>query len=1021
LALAFAASTAASAPADEKVLPVDRRVTANDFGGIGLLQTRTARFAPDGQFDFGASVVDPYIRYYLTWSILPWAEATFRYSDVRNRLFSDVPAFSGDQTFKDRGADLKIRLVQEGRYVPQIALGLQDGLGTGQFQGEYLVLSKRWYDLDFSFGVGWGYFANGSNIRNPLRLISEKFRQREDVSLQGGTLRLRNYFAGESIGLFGGVEWHTPIEGLSLKLEYDPNDYQTEPLQNRFVQDVPINVAAMWRPFSFVDLSFGLERGNTFMLRLALRANLHDSGPPKVSDPAPAQIKPRPPPAAEYAMLAPDRPWWETADPQPLGLLAAWQMPDAQAASGHAAPVAPASAAVASDGDVAAQLFDRLEREGVEIEAVELSRTDATVTVSRLAGRRVVALNRVAQAVVAAVADPLERVTVVETAAGRETRRLTVVTRDVAEAAIVDYVFDGFEAAGLPVESVELSESEAVIAVAAPRGLDGVPAAALIGRVLDAVPMPVSRVTILARQGGRETGRVSVARDEARREARLDQLFAVLRSAGVEPLSIDLSHHEATLEVAAGGKTPDLRAIGRSALEALPTPLEAITVVAMAGGREVGRTTYEPFAARPTIAAGNEPPAVAPLLPDAAKRTLALAIFAELDTAGFRAVAFDVDRRGATIWVSPLKYRQVPRNIGRAARIVANHLPREVERITVALIEGEYEVGRVGFMRGDLERAVALRGSPEEVFAKASFAAGEPRRPAGAIEKPGLTPRFDWGLRPFLVQSVGQPEQFYLYQVNARLTARADLGYGVGLDFAGNRSLFGTLDKARTDSDATLPHVRSDIRRYVQQARTNIERLSADFRFQPMRNWYAKLNAGIFEDMFAGFGGEALYWPYGLPVAIGGELHWVQQRGFKEKFDFRDYSTTTGFVNMYWQMPWYGLVAQASIGRYLAGDFGVTYTLTREFESGVKVGAFMTLTDVPFDVFGEGSFDKGFFVTIPFETFLTSSTRRVGALAFRPLVKDGGQMLVGAGQQLFNLVATDNYFATVHDWRRLLD
>lgn len=1019
LALALAMPGPVARAAEEDVPPADLSLSLNDFGGVGLLQTRTARFAPDGQFDFGASVVDPYIRYSLTWTILPRVEATFRYSDVRNRLYSDSPAFSGDQTFKDRGADVKFLLLREGAYAPQLAIGLQDGLGTGQFQGEYLVASKRWYDFDFSLGMGWGYYTgSGGTFRNPLTLLSDRFSERQGLSGQGGTFRLSNYFAGRDVALFGGVEWRTPIEGLTLKLEYDPNDYQNEPLGNRFFHDLPINVGANWRPFPFVDISLGVERGNTAMLRVALRANLHDSGPPK-SDPAPAPIKPRPPAAAEFAAMepsAPSGPWWEQADAPGGWLVAGWH--DEAPTAAAARPGAPVPSK-----DAAARLFDRLEREGVEIEAVELNQTAAVITVSRLPTGRTVALNRVAQVAAAAIADPLERVTVVETDAGRELRRVTVVTRDIAEAAIVDYVFDGFENAGLPVESIELSDAEAVIAVRAPNGLEGAPAAALVARVLDAVPMPVARVTILARQAGREVGRVSVSRDEARREARLERLFAGLKAQGAEPLAIDLSHHDATIRVAATGKPADLQAIGRAALEAMPTPLEAVTVIAMADGREVARSTYEPFAPQMKLAAaGAEPPqAVRPLLADPAKRKLAADIFAELDKAGFRAQAFDLDTRGATVWVTPTRYRQVARNIGRAARVVANHVPREVERITVALVEGEYETMRVSVMRKDLEQAIALRGSAEEIFAHAEIAGGEKTRPAGAVQKDGLYPRLDWGLRPALTQSIGQPEQFFLYQINARLSARADLGYGLGVEFAGNRRLFGTLDRARIGSDAVLPHVRSDIRSYIREGTTNIERLALDWRLQPTKDWYARLTGGIFEDMFGGVGGEVLWWPYGSRVALGAEVFHAQQRNFDQRFSFQDYNVVTGFVNMYYQLPWYNLLATVSMGQYLAGDKGVTYKLTREFDSGIRVSGFFTLTDVPFDVFGEGSFDKGFVVSIPFETFLGTSTQRTGALGFKPLTKDGGQMMGGAGQTLYGLVAGDNYFATLKDWRRILD
>ena len=90
----------------------ERFVSPNSLGGIGLLQTRTARFGPDGLFHFGYSRVEPYRRVYLTAHGLPWLEGTFRYTEVRDQLYSIYPWFSGFQTYKDRGADLKFRLLK---------------------------------------------------------------------------------------------------------------------------------------------------------------------------------------------------------------------------------------------------------------------------------------------------------------------------------------------------------------------------------------------------------------------------------------------------------------------------------------------------------------------------------------------------------------------------------------------------------------------------------------------------------------------------------------------------------------------------------------------------------------------------------------------------------------------------------------------------------------------------------------------------------------------------------------------
>ncbi len=76
----------------------------SDWGGIGLIQTRNARFGNDGQLDFGTSFVLPYQRYIVNLRAVPWLEGTFRYtlsndSRFRQKFF--------DSTLTDRGADRK--------------------------------------------------------------------------------------------------------------------------------------------------------------------------------------------------------------------------------------------------------------------------------------------------------------------------------------------------------------------------------------------------------------------------------------------------------------------------------------------------------------------------------------------------------------------------------------------------------------------------------------------------------------------------------------------------------------------------------------------------------------------------------------------------------------------------------------------------------------------------------------------------------------------------------------------------
>lgn len=60
---------------------------------------------------------------------------------------------------------------------------------------------------------------------------------------------------------------------------------------------------------------------------------------------------------------------------------------------------------------------------------------------------------------------------------------------------------------------------------------------------------------------------------------------------------------------------------------------------------------------------------------------------------------------------------------------------------------------------------------------------------------------------------------------------------------------------------------------------------------------------------------------------------------------------------------------------------------------GVRVGAFITKTNASAAQFGEGSFDKGIYVTIPFDALLMRSTTGTANFLWKPLTRDGGAKL----------------------------
>jgi hypothetical protein len=79
----------------------------SNYGTIGLIQMPTARSLSAGTVAFSWSDNKPYQRGSILAYPFRWLEASYQYTDMENALYSDVAAFSGDQTYKDKSFDAK--------------------------------------------------------------------------------------------------------------------------------------------------------------------------------------------------------------------------------------------------------------------------------------------------------------------------------------------------------------------------------------------------------------------------------------------------------------------------------------------------------------------------------------------------------------------------------------------------------------------------------------------------------------------------------------------------------------------------------------------------------------------------------------------------------------------------------------------------------------------------------------------------------------------------------------------------
>ncbi|MFC3915069.1 YjbH domain-containing protein [Pseudaeromonas sharmana] len=275
LTLLASAVSAAVHANDVEVARFDRLgPSQSDFGGVGLMQMPTARMARLGEFSANYMDDQEYRRWSLSVQPYDWLETTIRYTDVRTRLYSPYPDFSGDQTYKDKGIDIKLRLWQESQWLPQVSAGVRDFAGTGLFDSEFVVASKRWGDLDFTLGMAWGNMGQSGNIKNPFCTVKESFCQRAGFTGVPGDFEFGNLLHGPA-ALFGGIDYQTPWQPLRLKLEYDGNDYSEE-FAGKITQSSPLNVGAVYRVFDSLDTHLSYQRGNTLMWGITLRTNLND-------------------------------------------------------------------------------------------------------------------------------------------------------------------------------------------------------------------------------------------------------------------------------------------------------------------------------------------------------------------------------------------------------------------------------------------------------------------------------------------------------------------------------------------------------------------------------------------------------------------------------------------------------------------------------------------------------------------------------------------------------------------------
>lgn len=359
------------------------------------------------------------------------------------------------------------------------------------------------------------------------------------------------------------------------------------------------------------------------------------------------------------------------------------------------------------------------------------------------------------------------------------------------------------------------------------------------------------------------------------------------------------------------------------------------------------------------------------------------------------------------------KYRNRDTALEKAAAVLSNELPEKVQHYQIQETEKNLAL-----------RTTEISASQYQDIANVTYlnpkisdatSAITPQNPASeSITSEPLYDDFEplsYGFKPHLSQAFGGPESFYIYNLSIKggaaywLTDQLELSAGVSINLLNN------YDKLKFNvlEDGTSNYrVRTLIRAYVLENDALLSNLQLTWYQKYGQNWYQQVYGGYLETMFAGVGSEVLYRQPNTNWAIGADINLISQRDPSSVFGVFEsddaYSSSdkvlsrgsTGHVSVYYQPQWSFLqntLFRVDMGKFLAGDVGARVDFSKQYKSGVIVGAYASKTDMSAEEFGEGSFTKGFYLSIPFDTLSFKPTTSRANLAWQPITRDGGQKL----------------------------
>ncbi|MDT1061461.1 YjbH domain-containing protein [Paracoccus sp. CPCC 101403] len=371
----------------------------NKLNGRGLpggIDTPSAEMLPDATLGATLSYSELARRNTLVFQALPRLSVSLSYG--RFDSLEESRGYVWDRSF-----DLRYQFLDEDPdgWLPAMAIGLQDFMGTGFYSAEYIVATKTINPrLRVSAGLGWGRLAQSGGIGSPF---GDRPGPDEE---EGGKPNVDQWFKGE-MAPFINATWQA-TDKLALTAEYSGDDYACETgdadtcqrsvwLSDHDALKNNINLGVSYNFGQNYQVSGYLLGAQTVGLQFSVAMGPNQAPFPSGIEKAPAPVRPRPSPSAD-----------------PEGWSGAWSAdPTAQPA-------------------IQAALQKALDKEGQTLESMSLSANRAEV---RIRNRRYMqgaeALGRTARLMTRALPPSVETMVITFSEDGLPTTSVTLRRSDV--------------------------------------------------------------------------------------------------------------------------------------------------------------------------------------------------------------------------------------------------------------------------------------------------------------------------------------------------------------------------------------------------------------------------------------------------------------------------------------------------------------------------------------------------------------------------------------------------------------